>query len=66
MSQDVKLTSTGEENTVFNGIPDWVHEEEVLEDNKAIYWCPDGSKVVYGVYDDTDVDIVKLPRYCNF
>ena len=48
---------------VYNGIPDWVSEEEVFEDNKALWWSPDGGKLVYGVFNDTLVSSVTLPRY---
>ena len=64
--QDVKLTTTGKDDVIFNGIPDWVTEEEVFEDNKAIYWSPDATKVVYGVYNDTNVDVVQLPRFVTY
>ena len=57
------MTTSGQEDVIFNGIPDWVTEEEVFEDNKAIFWSPDGTKVLYGVYNDTNVDVVQLPRF---
>ena len=40
---------------VFNGIPDWVFEEEVFEDNYALWWSPDGNKLVWGHFNDTEV-----------
>eukprot|EP00090_Calanus_glacialis_P028875 TRINITY_DN4629_c0_g1_i1.p1 TRINITY_DN4629_c0_g1~~TRINITY_DN4629_c0_g1_i1.p1 ORF type:complete len:673 (-),score=148.29 TRINITY_DN4629_c0_g1_i1:778-2796(-) len=65
-SEDLQLTNSGNDSVVYNGIPDWVSEEEVFEDNKALWWSPDGSKLVYGVFNDTLVDIVNLPRYGNW
>jgi len=65
-SEDLQLTNSGKDSVVYNGIPDWVSEEEVFEDNKALWWSPDGSKLVYGVFNDTLVDIVNLPRYGNW
>ena len=65
-SEDLQLTNSGNDTVIYNGIPDWVNEEEVFEDNKAIWWSPDGSKLVYGVFNDTLVDIVNLPRYGNY
>ena len=38
-------------------------EEEVFEDNKALWWSPDGSRLVYGVFNDTLVESVSLTRY---
>jgi len=64
--EDMQLTTSGVVDTVYNGIPDWVSEEEVFEDNKALWWSPDGSKLVYGVFNDTLVQTVNLPRYGNW
>lgn len=63
---NIQLTSSGAESVVYNGIPDWVNEEEVFEDNKALYWSPDAEHLVYGVFNDTEVEIVRLPRYGNW
>ena len=43
-----------------------VSEEETFEDNKALWWSPDSSRLVYGVFDDTNVDILLLPRVSTF
>ena len=32
---DIQLTDSGEDGVIYNGIPDWVSEEEVFEDNKV-------------------------------
>ena len=48
---------------VFNGIPDWVFEEEVFEDNYALWWSPDGNKLVWGHFNDTEVDLMPLEIY---
>lgn len=37
--------------------------EEVLSSNKALWFSPDGKKVAYGRYNDTDVPIMVLPIY---
>ena len=38
-------------------------EEEVFEENHALWWSPDGSRLVYGVFNDSQVESVALPRY---
>ena len=48
---------------VFNGIPDWVFEEEVFEDNYALWWSPDGNKLVWGHFNDTEVGSYVMPEY---
>ena len=65
-AEDIQLTYTGVESIIFNGIPDWVVEEDVFQDNKALRWSPDGSKLVYGVFNDTLVNTVDLPLYGNW
>ncbi len=44
--QDEKLTDTGDPGVFFNGVADWVFEEEVLEDDRALWWAPDGNSLV--------------------
>ena len=63
MSQDSQITDDGQAFNVFNGIPDWVFEEEVFEDNKALWWSPDATKLVYGSFNDTEVDTYLLQSY---
>ena len=63
LSQDVQLTTNGKESTIYNGIPDWVFEEEVFEDNSALWWSPDATKLIYGSFDDTNVDVYFLAEY---
>lgn len=33
--------------SIFNGIPDWVYEEEVFEGDSAIWWSPKGDFVSF-------------------
>ena len=33
---DERITTDGIPDTVYNGIPDWVYEEEVLSTNKGL------------------------------
>jgi len=43
---DERLTTTGEDAIIFNGVPDWVFEEEVFEEAKALWWAPNGKALV--------------------
>lgn len=58
----VRITDDGSE-TVFNGVPDWVYEEEVLEGDKALWWSPDGNSLAYLRSDETDVRNFRIPIY---
>ncbi|KAI8084550.1 dipeptidyl peptidase IV N-terminal region-domain-containing protein [Halteromyces radiatus] len=49
--------------TVFNGVPDWVYEEEVLLQNFALWWSPDATHLAYLRLDETKVPELHLPIY---
>ncbi|KAG8195528.1 hypothetical protein JTE90_019516 [Oedothorax gibbosus] len=62
-SKPRQLTKTGVEGLIFNGIPDWVYEEEVLGTNNAIWWSEDGKKLSFVCFNDTDVGVLQYPHY---
>ena len=59
----MRLTKTGHPDEVYNGVPDWVYEEEVFEDNGAVWWNKNGEKLLYGVFDDSKVESVEMPVF---
>lgn len=61
-SEDV-VTITSTSNFVTNGIPDWVYEEEVFSSNKALWFSPDGTKLAFGRFNDTQVPVMVIPVY---
>uniref|UniRef100_A0A8C8BRF1 Dipeptidylpeptidase IV N-terminal domain-containing protein n=1 Tax=Oncorhynchus tshawytscha TaxID=74940 RepID=A0A8C8BRF1_ONCTS len=62
-SSSWRLTSSGQEGVVFNGIADWLYEEEVLHSQVAHWWSPDGSRLAYLNLNDTLVPNMLLPRF---
>jgi dipeptidyl aminopeptidase len=58
----VRLTRDGSE-VVFNGVPDWVYEEEVLETDSAMWWSPDGESLAFLRSDEAAVKDFKLQYY---
>lgn len=60
---EVPITEDGEDGIVYNGVPDWVYEEEVLSSGSALWWSPDGSKLAVGFFDDTKVETFKYFIY---
>ncbi|CAG0878665.1 unnamed protein product [Darwinula stevensoni] len=58
-----KLTVTGIPGMVFNGVADWVYEEEILSDHKAAWWSPTGKFLAYASFNDTDVPEIQYPIY---
>ncbi|KAF9313541.1 hypothetical protein BG003_005079 [Podila horticola] len=41
--------------TIFNGITDWVYEEEVFGSPSALWWSPDGASIAFLHFDETKV-----------
>lgn len=50
----IRVTNDGEKNKVINGAPDWVYEEE-FGFAKAFAWSPDGKKIAFYRFDESDV-----------
>ncbi|KAM9487126.1 inactive dipeptidyl peptidase 10 [Clarias gariepinus] len=61
-SSSLRLTSSGQEGLVFNGIPDWLYEEEVLHSPVAHWWSSSGSSLAFLTINDTLVPNMLLPR----
>jgi dipeptidyl aminopeptidase len=58
----IRVTDNGGA-TKFNGIPDWVCEEEVFGSDTAMWWSPDGKHLSYLSFDDTEVPVYDYPIY---
>ncbi|KAH8925693.1 hypothetical protein BT69DRAFT_1331937 [Atractiella rhizophila] len=54
----LQLTTSGS-TTMFNGIPDWVMEEENLGSDTALYWSPQGDKLIWLSFEES-----KVPEFC--
>ncbi|KAI9005337.1 dipeptidyl peptidase IV N-terminal region-domain-containing protein [Gaertneriomyces semiglobifer] len=59
---EVRITTDGSKN-VINGIADWVYEEEVLGSHDALWFSPNGTRVAYLKFNETNVPEVKLEYY---
>ncbi|CAG2113801.1 unnamed protein product, partial [Medioppia subpectinata] len=64
-STDTKVIVDSVGPDIYNGIPDWVYEEEVLGSSSALWWAPDGSRLCFAQFDDTKVDVMSYPWYGN-
>ena len=62
-SQDAMVTTSGRPGVVFNGVADWVYEEEVLSDTRALWFSPDGDRIAWIEFNDTAVDVMPLQIY---
>ena len=48
---------------IYNGIPDWIYEEEILAVSTAFWFNDDGTRIAYAQFNDTGVDIQEYPWY---
>ncbi|EDW02855.1 venom dipeptidyl peptidase 4 [Drosophila grimshawi] len=62
-NMEIAITEDGKDGIVYNGVPDWVYEEEVLSSGSALWWSADGTKLAVGFFDDTKVQTFKYFLY---
>ncbi|KAK4055942.1 Dipeptidyl peptidase 4 [Microbotryomycetes sp. JL221] len=58
----IRVTVDGSPTT-FNGVPDWVYEEEVFGSDSALWWSPDGTKLAFLSFDEEKVPEYEFPIY---
>lgn len=61
--EDTRLTFTGEPNVVYNGIPDWLYQEDVLNSPKVMWNSPDSTHLIYATFNDSNVGTVTYPWF---
>lgn len=62
-SKEIRITRTGEPGVIYNGIPDWLYEEELLTQDNAIAISPSGQRMAYMHFNDSAVDTMRIPFY---
>uniref|UniRef100_A0A4W5KW94 Dipeptidyl-peptidase 6b n=1 Tax=Hucho hucho TaxID=62062 RepID=A0A4W5KW94_9TELE len=62
-SRTIRLVSTGKEEVIFNGLSDWLYEEEILQTHIAHWWSPDGLRLAYATINDTLVPKMEVPIF---
>ncbi|MDQ3289791.1 MAG: S9 family peptidase [Bacteroidota bacterium] len=53
-NQEKQITTNGERNKIINGGTDWVYEEE-FSFAQAFFWSPDGAKIAFYTFDESQV-----------
>ncbi|CAB5379362.1 unnamed protein product [Rhizophagus irregularis] len=48
---------------IFNGMPDWIYEEEVLKTDNAIWWSNGGKRIGYLRLNESEVPEYEFPIY---
>uniref|UniRef100_A0A673LHC2 Dipeptidyl aminopeptidase-like protein 6 n=1 Tax=Sinocyclocheilus rhinocerous TaxID=307959 RepID=A0A673LHC2_9TELE len=64
-SPSIRLVSTGSLGGVFNGLADWLYEEEIFQSHIAHWWSPDGLRLAYATVNDTLVPKMEIPMFTN-
>ncbi len=57
-----QITKDGKKNHIINGTCDWVYEEE-FGFTKAFFWSPDGNKIAFYRFDESNVKEYTLETY---
>ncbi|PSK35670.1 hypothetical protein C7M61_004459 [Candidozyma pseudohaemuli] len=58
----IQVTYDGGEQT-FYGKPDWVYEEEVFASDIVLWWSPQGDKLGFLKFNDSEVPDFPIPYY---
>ncbi|KAJ3595358.1 hypothetical protein NHX12_004662, partial [Muraenolepis orangiensis] len=59
----IRLVSTGQDGVIFNGLADWLYEEEIFQTHIAHWWSPDGLRLAYTTINDTLVPKMEVPIF---
>lgn len=59
---ELPVTKDGEKNSVINGVPDWVYQEE-FGMVSSLSWSPDNSMLAFIRWDERDVPTFSIPLY---
>uniref|UniRef100_A0A8C7CIH2 A-type potassium channel modulatory protein DPP6 n=1 Tax=Oncorhynchus kisutch TaxID=8019 RepID=A0A8C7CIH2_ONCKI len=62
-SRSIRLVSTGKEGVIFNGLSDWLYEEEIFQTHIAHWWSLDGARLAYATINDTMVPKMEIPMF---
>ena len=61
-NEEKQITSDGKYNQIINGGTDWVYEEEFAF-TRAFFWSPEGEKIAFYKFDESDVRIFNMTKY---
>ena len=57
-----QITTDGQDTKIINGLCDWVYEEE-FSFTRAFEWSPDGKKIAFLRFDESEVPSITLEYY---
>ncbi|CCJ28491.1 unnamed protein product [Pneumocystis jirovecii] len=62
-AENAQRVTTDGSDDIFNGIPDWVYEEEVFSTNHVFWWSPDSKYLAFMRTNDTEVENIHIPLH---
>lgn len=65
LPEPTRLTYTGKLGELFNGVPDWLYEEEILGDSPAFELSPSSRTLAFMSFNDSLVDQMPFSVYGN-
>ncbi len=63
-NKTTQITTDGKKNIIINGATDWVYEEEFAF-AKAFFWSPDGKKIAFIRFNESEVPEFTITRYTD-
>lgn len=59
------VTRDGEEEFYFNGRPDFLYENKILDTGTALWFSPDSSMLAFASFNSSSVGKLQFPFYGN-
>ncbi|KAJ8977155.1 hypothetical protein NQ317_015478, partial [Molorchus minor] len=53
----------GQPDIIYNGIPDWLYQEDVFQSPEAMWSSHDGTHLLYATFNDSEVGILNFPWF---
>ncbi|EEB07480.1 dipeptidyl peptidase [Schizosaccharomyces japonicus yFS275] len=57
------VTKDTPESNIFNGVPDWMYEEDIVQRDHTLWWSPDASKLAFLQINDSLVPSYAPPSF---
>ena len=59
----LRLTVTGLAGTIYNGVSDWLYEEEILGQTAAVFLSPRATKMAFMSFNDSEVELHTMKSF---
>ena len=63
---EYRLTDNGQPGIIYNGVPDWLYQEEILFKPEAIWASTAGTHLLYASFNDSKVTELEFPWFGGF